>query len=87
MFMTNPYVSLPPCRGRWFVSFFCLVCLSGCVRLYKPVYIPTKCNIPKLERPVLSSPLLSANIQALLIYTELLEKDVNFCRGGQMRKK
>ncbi|BCZ19517.1 hypothetical protein NHP190012_11590 [Helicobacter sp. NHP19-012] len=54
----------------------------GCMRVYKPVYIPVKCNIPKLERPPLSSPSLSANVQALMIYTELLEQDLNFCRNG-----
>ncbi|WP_104628697.1 hypothetical protein [Helicobacter bizzozeronii] len=53
------------------------------MRLYKPVYIPTKCNVPKLERPALDSPLVSANIKALLIYTELLEKDLDFCREGK----
>ncbi|WP_104759570.1 hypothetical protein [Helicobacter bizzozeronii] len=63
------------------------VFLTGCMRLYKPVYIPTKCNVPKLERPALDSPLVSANIRALLIYTELLEKDLDFCRGTHLNTK
>ncbi|WP_158652633.1 hypothetical protein [Helicobacter ailurogastricus] len=64
--MVCPLVfSLPPKRGlsvlpRFFLrmsfdtallAFFC-----GCMRVYKPVYVPTQCNIPKLERPSLSSP-------------------------------
>ncbi|CRF47923.1 hypothetical protein HHE02_12240 [Helicobacter heilmannii] len=62
---------------------FGFLAFCGCTRVYKPVYIPTKCNIPKLERPALNSPSLSANIRALLIYTEALEQDVRFCIEGQ----
>ncbi|WP_324728113.1 hypothetical protein [Helicobacter cynogastricus] len=57
------------------------------MRVYKPVYIPTKCQIPKLERPALASPIISENIKALLIYAELLEKDLAFCREGNLNKK
>ncbi|WP_324737758.1 hypothetical protein [Helicobacter salomonis] len=76
----------PPYGGVCILTHLCLSCaflvLCGCTHLYKPVYIPTKCNIPKLERPALGSSLLLENIKALLIYTELLEKDLEFCRQG-----
>ncbi|WP_162982970.1 hypothetical protein [Helicobacter sp. L8] len=79
----------PPLGGTFclnqpatFLGAFFSLFLCGCVRVYKPVYIPTKCKIPKLERPPLASPLVSENIKALLIYTELLEKDLEFCREG-----
>ncbi|WP_324725783.1 hypothetical protein [Helicobacter felis] len=57
------------------------------MRVYKPVYVPTKCQIPKLERPALGSSSLAQNIKALLIYTELLEKDLDFCREGKLNTK
>ncbi|WP_163499834.1 hypothetical protein [Helicobacter suis] len=53
--------------------------LSGCMRVYKPVYIPTSCKIPKRSRPTLTAPTLAEDISELLIYTELLEEDLNFC--------
>ncbi|BCZ18064.1 hypothetical protein NHP190003_13460 [Helicobacter sp. NHP19-003] len=53
------------------------------MRVYRPVFVPVKCNVPKLERPSLSSPSLSANIQVLLIYTEMLEQDLRFCKEGK----
>ncbi|WP_163534172.1 hypothetical protein [Helicobacter suis] len=52
---------------------------SGCMRVYKPVYIPTACKIPKRMRPALNAPTLAGDIAELLIYTELLEEDLNFC--------
>ncbi len=73
------------CLGYQLITFLCAplaLLLCGCTHLYKPIYIPTKCDIPKLERPALGSSLLLENIKALLIYTELLEKDLEFCRKG-----
>nr|WP_240451767.1 hypothetical protein [Helicobacter sp. L8] len=77
----------PPLGGTFCqkLIFLCVpltLLLVGCVRVYKPVYVPTKCKIPKLERPPLASPLISENIKALLIYIEFLEKDLEFCREG-----
>ncbi|WP_324725851.1 hypothetical protein [Helicobacter felis] len=85
-------IGLPPCGGVAILSFLFFPCafsalLSGCVRVYKPVYVPTKCQIPKLERPALGSSSLAQNIKALLIYTELLEKDLDFCREGKLNTK
>ncbi len=79
---------LPPHGGVAILPFLFFPCafsllFGGCVRVYKPVYIPTKCQIPKIERPALASPILSENIKALLIYAELLEKDLAFCREGK----
>ncbi|WP_257875389.1 hypothetical protein [Helicobacter sp. 12S02232-10] len=47
---------------------------------YQKVYIPTQCQIQKQERPVKSGDLIK-DLKAILIYTELIEKDLNFCRG------
>lgn len=88
--IANSRLGFTPANGGIFILAFSLLScafLSGCMRLYKPVYIPTKCNVPKLERPALDSPLVSANIKALLIYTELLEKDLDFCRKGNLNTK
>ncbi|WP_041302649.1 hypothetical protein [Helicobacter felis] len=72
----------PPLGGTFWL-LICIIFFNGCYRVYKPVYIPTKCQIPKLERPALGSSSLAQNIKALLIYTELLEKDLEFCRVGK----
>ncbi len=46
--------------------------------LYKDVYVPTPCNIAKPTRPPKDLGLLEY-VKALLIYTEGLEKDLEFC--------
>ncbi len=46
--------------------------------IYQKVYIPTKCNIIKPERPPKSLHFIDY-LKELLIYTERLEKDLEFC--------
>nr|WP_163555449.1 hypothetical protein [Helicobacter suis] len=46
--------------------------------VYQKVYIPTKCNIIKPERSPTHLDYLSY-LKELLIYTERLEKDLEFC--------
>ncbi|AFI05670.1 hypothetical protein [Helicobacter cetorum] len=65
-----------------FLALAILFILSGCYRVYKPIYIPTKCEIEMPTRPTLSSTEISENMKALLIYTETLEKDLQFCIKG-----
>lgn len=60
-----------------------LVLLCACAEpkvVYKEVKIPTKCDIPKRQRPQKSHNALEY-LKNILIYTELLEKDLNFCTG------
>ncbi|WP_285658643.1 hypothetical protein [Helicobacter bizzozeronii] len=53
---------------------------SGCSGrvVYKNVYIPTKCKVFKPVRPHKSLNTLEY-LKALLIYTQELEKDLDFC--------
>ncbi|WP_163535422.1 hypothetical protein [Helicobacter suis] len=46
--------------------------------IYQKVYIPTKCNIIKPERPPKSLHFIDY-LKELLIYTERLERDLEFC--------
>ncbi|AFI03323.1 hypothetical protein [Helicobacter cetorum] len=65
-----------------FLSLTALLALSGCYRVYKPVYIPTKCEIEMPKRPELAHTEIDKNLEALLVYTETLEKDLEFCIKG-----
>ncbi|WP_104760556.1 hypothetical protein [Helicobacter cetorum] len=64
------------------LSLTTLLALSGCYRVYKPVYIPTKCEIEMPKRPELTHTEIDKNLEALLVYTETLEKDLQFCIKG-----
>ncbi len=46
--------------------------------VYKNVYIPTRCQISKPSRPSKDLDMLEY-LKALLIYTQELEKDLDFC--------
>ncbi|GMT39170.1 hypothetical protein NHP20013_12950 [Helicobacter bizzozeronii] len=50
--------------------------------VYKDVYIPTKCKVLKPVRPHKSLNTLEY-LKALLIYTQELEKDLDFCTTGE----
>lgn len=54
--------------------------LSGCSGGYKEVLIPTKCEIPKRDKPIQKGSELE-QLKSVLIYTEGLERDLNFCRS------
>lgn len=62
------------------ICFFS-VAVSGCATIYKEVKVPIKCDIPARERPALDTTRIVEAIKSLLIYTESLEKDLEFCRG------
>ncbi|TLD79865.1 hypothetical protein LS68_009265 [Helicobacter sp. MIT 05-5293] len=48
--------------------------------VYKEVLIPTKCDIPKRQRPKKQDNII-AYLKEVLMYSEGLEKDLSFCRG------
>lgn len=68
--------------------FFILIPLSfiSCARdveiRYKEVLIPSKCEVVKRHRPSQSSSVVE-QIARLLGYIELLEKDIEICRGEE----
>ncbi|WP_120953414.1 hypothetical protein [Helicobacter sp. L8] len=58
------------------LAFFLLGCAPRVV--YKDVFVPTPCNVQKPSRPHKDLGVLEY-VRALLIYTESLEKDLDFC--------
>ncbi|MFP6109468.1 hypothetical protein ACLGA6_03185 [Helicobacter pylori] len=64
----------------YFLAFVCSVCFSACAKkiIYKEVKIPVKCDIIIPTRPSEHLEALEY-LQALLIYTEMLENDLKFC--------
>lgn len=71
-------------RSIRIVLIFCLALfLCACAPkhiVYKEVKVPIKCDIPKREKPPKHSN-ITLYLKEILIYTELLESDLNFCRG------
>lgn len=69
---------------EYIILFFGLVLvimlMCGCSKYPKEVLIPIKCNIDERHRPALNNGIVE-NVKDLLIYTESLEQDLNFCRG------
>lgn len=72
---------------RWiYFMAVLLILLEGCsYPVYEKVYIPIRCEIPLRERPQKSEDLVES-IKNLLGYTELLEKDLSFCTGNEIKK-
>ena len=57
--------------------------LSGCaatIHTPKEVLVPTKCDVPLREKPQKNAS-LTLYLKDILIYTEGLERDLNYCRG------
>lgn len=56
--------------------------LSGCAKqvVYKEVLIPTKCDVKKRDKPSKGGS-STYFLRDLLIYTEGLERDLEYCRG------
>ncbi|KAA8711150.1 hypothetical protein [Helicobacter canis] len=57
--------------------------LTGCASTKREaVYIPTKCKTKPLPKPTPSKDSsISQDVAEILQYTELLERDLAFCRG------
>ena len=61
-----------------------LTLLVGCAEVTKreAVYIPTKCKTKPLPKPTPSKESsISEQVAEIFAYTEMLERDLEFCRG------
>ena len=70
--------------NRVFMLTIALTLLTGCAEVTKreAVYIPTKCKTKPIPKPYPSKESsVSEEVAEILQYTELLEKDLEFCRG------
>ncbi|TSA78781.1 hypothetical protein [Helicobacter mehlei] len=70
---------------KWALTSLLGLSLCACTPrvIYKDVYIPTKCKVIKPTRPPSSLNTLDY-LKALLIYTEQLERDLDFCTKGSL---
>ena len=50
--------------------------------IYKEVKTPIKCNITMPQRPKINNDFLES-LSKILIYVEILEKDLHFCIGKE----
>lgn len=68
--------------GKFFLiaGFLLCGCAERVVTVYQNVYIPQRCQVEKRARPALQTSPALTNI-LIIEYAELLEKDVEFCRG------
>ena len=58
--------------------------LSACTTTKEAVYIPTKCKTKDIPKPMPSKESsVSEDVAEILKYTELLERDLEFCKGGE----
>ena len=58
--------------------------ITGCATTTKreAVYIPTKCKTKPIPKPTPSKDSsISQDVAEILQYTEMLERDLEFCRG------
>lgn len=53
----------------------------GCIKEYVEVPIPIKCEIPAREKPQWKANALTY-LKDVLVYTEKIEADLDFCRGN-----
>ncbi len=66
---------------RW-ILLACIMGFTGCTRtLYKEVYVPTKCEVPATPKPTYTGK-LEEDLRNLLIYDEVIQKDLEFCTQG-----
>lgn len=52
--------------------------------VYKEVKIPVQCAVDKQERPIYTGKILK-DFENLLIYSEIIERDLEFCRTGESK--
>lgn len=66
------------------INFFLVLIFNACAynteTIYKEVKIPVKCNIKRMPKPQYSNDLLK-DLQNILIYSDLIENNLNFCLG------
>lgn len=65
-----------------------IIMLTGCSlepRIeYKEKLVPVKCKIQKTQVPAYTGD-LNIDIPNILVYTEVLEKDIEFCTTGKVK--
>lgn len=70
--------------NRVFMLAVALTLLTGCATTTKreAVYIPTKCKTKPIPKPIPSKESsISEEVAEILKYTEMLERDLEFCKG------
>ena len=70
--------------NRVFMLTIALILLTGCAEVTKreAVYIPTKCKTKPIPKPIPSKESsISQEVAEIFKYTEMLERDLEFCRG------
>ena len=70
--------------NRVFMLTIALILLTGCVTTTKreAVYIPTKCKTNPIPKPTPSKESsVSEEVVEIFKYTEMLERDLEFCKG------
>lgn len=70
--------------SRVYMLAIALALLAGCATTTKreAVYIPTKCKTKPLPKPTPSKESsISQEVAEIFAYTEMLERDLEFCRG------
>lgn len=69
--------------NRVFMLAVALILLTGCAEVTKQaVYIPTKCKTKPIPKPIPSKESsVSQEVAEIFKYTEMLERDLEFCRG------
>lgn len=72
------------------LSILCIGC-TNVVEVPKEVYVPVKCKIEKTNPPINKAKDendfegIRLNNEAILIYTEIIEEDINFCVEGILK--
>ena len=69
--------------NRFFMLAFALTLLAGCATTTREaVYIPTKCKTKPIPKPYPSKESsVSEEVAEIFKYTEMLERDLEFCKG------
>lgn len=50
--------------------------------VYREVKVPVQCQIDKQDRPSYTGSLME-DFRSMLIYAEIIERDLDFCRTGK----
>lgn len=67
-----------------FISLL-IVFLNSCSKpdvVFKEVKVPVKCDTPQRHRPQHDGNVVSY-LKSVLVYTEMIEHDLDYCRGNQ----
>lgn len=65
--------------------FTAVLAITACAEpavVYREVKVPVQCQIDKQNRPAYTGSLME-DFQNMLIYSEIIERDLDFCRTGK----